>query len=888
MRGRRPPAVRLYRLLVGLLPPDIREYREDMEAAFAAQWAEARGAGRRLRLALRTLGRLPAVLAMEWLEYLGARAAPGRTTTTMGGGTNMLGDLKHATRSLRKAPAFTLSVVVLIAMGVGAVTTIFTLVDQVLLRPLPYPQGERLVFVDHGSHSGPFFQRLEELDPVEAWAGAWESQVSLRVGEEPRQVPLAQVTDGFFELFGAHAVRGRLLEEDDFTRADAVVVSATAWRTLWGGDPGLVGRTLQVDGRPHVVVGILDGGFQPPGPLVGSEVTLWRPVDWSVRELASTDFHVLQVAGRMAPGASVDQVQAGVDRLVASMAETDANFVTRAGELTELPVLTLSEATVRGVRTGLGLLLAAVGVLLLVACVNVAHLFLARGLGRAREMAVRRAMGAGTLGVARHLLAESLVVGAAGGLLGAGLAALGLRVFLALSPTVLPRGSAVSVDLRVLLFAMAVAGLTAVLFGMVPALRSVGRDLADSLHAGGRTATGGRGVTGLRNLLVSGEVALSLVLVASAGLLLRSFVAVRTQETGFRVEDVWTVPLSPTEVATVPEYLTLMDEIVRATEAVPGVQAATYGLTMPMQHTGGSRCCWGTSSFVAEGVTLEGSRINMHPVTPTYFSVLELPVLAGRGWTEAETRGDPLPVVLSEPLAIEAFGSAGAAVGRSLEAAGGPATVVGVVADNRHYGLEQEHGAAIYLPMERVPFPRPIPRGHVAVRLAPGAEAGIAGALRRAVWSVAPSMPVPVVRSMEGWIARSTAERRFQSAIFGAFATVALLLAAGGLYGTLLFTAGQRRRELGIRLALGATRGRIEARLLRSGLLLTGAGVVVGLAGAWFTSRFLESRIWGVERGDPVTLAAAAALLLVTAALASWIPARRAGRTDPLEALRAE
>jgi hypothetical protein len=265
-------------------------------------------------------------------------------------------------------------------------------------------------------------------------------------------------------------------------------------------------------------------------------------------------------------------------------------------------------------------------------------------------------------------------------------------------------------------------------------------------------------------------------------------------------------------------------------------------------------------------------------------------LLAGRGWTKSEGGADPIPVVVNEPLAVEAFGSTGGAVGRAARIGGldVPLQVMGVAADTRHYGLEYEHGAALYLPLERIPFPRPLPLAHMAVRMAPGAGGDAAGALRRAVWAVAPSLPVPVVRPMEEWIDRATAQRRFQSSLFGTFAGIGLLLAAGGLYGTLLFMAGQRRREMGIRLALGATRRRIEGRLLRSGLLVTLAGVLVGLVGAWFSGRLLESQVWGVEPGDPLTLALASGLLLVTAGLASWIPARRAGRTDPVETLRVE
>ena len=880
---RRRPVVRLYAALLLLLPPDLRGYRGEMVEAFERMQAEEKDRGARLRITVRAFGRLPAVMVLEWLEHLGARRAPGRTTTTGGRRMELFRDLRHALRSLAKAPAFALAAVGLVAIGVGSVTTIFSVVDHVLLRALPYPDEERLVYLQNGSHSGPFYQRLDEVETVEVWAAASSRDVRLTGSGEPRLLPLSRVTPGFWELLGARAARGRLLNASDGN--DAVVVSGAAWRSRWGGDPGLVGRTLQIDGEPAVVVGVLDPDFEAPEALVDPGTEFWRAFDWTEESLRDTDFNLLQVAGRVRVGVGLESVQAGVDGLLAALAESDVNFRTREGELVRVPVVSLAEETVYEVRRGLGLLLGAVGLLLLVACANLAHLFLARGLGRTREMAVRRALGARTGDLTRHLLAESLAVGLAGGLVGTLLAAGGLRLFTALSPTALPRAASVSLDLRILGFALGMAVLTAVLFGLVPALRGVGAEVSDHLHAGGRTATGTRHSRRLRHGLVAVEVALSLILVASAGLLVRSFVAVQAQETGFRVADVWTVPLSPTGVETAEDLLSLMEGIAGEAAGIPGVAEAAWGLTMPLELTGGNRCCWGTRGVTVDSREVD-ARVSLHPVSVAYFDLLELELTAGRSWSAGEAAGTPVPVVLSEPLAAAAFGSAAAAVGRSFEASF-PAVVVGVTADNRHYGLETPHGPAIYLPVEHLPFG--IPKAHLAVRVeAAGVTGDLPRALREAVWSEAPELPVPTVRSLEGWLDRSTAERRFQSALFGTFATLALVLAAVGLYGTLLYMAGERRKEVGIRLALGATRGSVERRLLRSGLGLTLAGVLLGLGGAWYAGRLLETQIFGVERGDPVTLLGAAGVLLATAAMASWLPARRAGRTDPVETLRTE
>jgi predicted permease len=865
----------------------------EMAATFAELWSEAAdpdNARGRVRTALRAFSALATVAALEWMEFLGVRRAPGRRNraTELGrGGMGFGRNLRFALRTLRKAPAFTGTSVLLVAVGVGAVTTIFTLVDHVLLRPLPYPDQDRLVAVDHGAWQGPLFREVEKMTTVREWAAAWSDQVNLVGSGDPLRLEQARVSEDFFDLFGARAQRGRLLDPADYAAPDVVVLDAGTWQRVWGGDPDVVGRTLDVDGQVVTVVGIMERSFTVPEPLVGRHIDLWRPLNWAVEELNSHEVQVLEVAGRLADGVSVEAAQEEMDALMTRMAAVHRNYTRRDGGPRSAPVVALAEQTVSGVRMGLGLLMGAVALLLLVACANVAHLFLARGLGRTREMAVRRAMGAGTGSLTGQLLVESLVVGLTGGLLGTGLAWLGIRSFVALNPTALPRQASVSLDVPVLAFAVAVSALTSLAFGLLPALRSVRGELADELRGAGRTSTSGRGVALLRNGLVAAEVALSLVLVSGAGLLLRSFVTVRAQETGFDVAQVWTVPLNLQDPETPAEFRETMDEILRQVQLLPGVRSAAYGLTAPMERVGGSRCCWGTTPTVPGHE--EGDRsvnTQVHPVTPGYFETLGIEVVAGRTWGEDEGEAEPMPLVVGETYARALEGSVAGVVGMNMDFRGIPATVIGVVRDTRHYGLDQDIGNATYLPMERLPFPIPI--GTVIAKVDAAADASMPQALRGAVWAATPSLPVTTVRSMQQAVDRSTAGRRFESLIFGAFASVALLLAAGGLYGTLLYMAGQRKRELGIRLALGASRRRIEASMLRTGLALGLVGVLLGLGGAWMANRLLESRVWGVGHGDPWALGGSAALLLLTAVLASWWPARRAGRVDPLETLRAE
>jgi len=801
-------------------------------------------------------------------------------------------NVRYALRTLRRSPSFAFTTVVLIGLGVGAVTTIFTLVDHVLLRPLPYPSAERLFLVENGSHSGPTVREFQRMRSVESWGFVIQETANL-VGEgDPLRIRKMEVSRDFFPLFGARPALGRLLVQDDFSALNVAVLSSGFWETAFGGDAAIVGRTIRVDGNPLTVVGVLSDDFVPPEAVShgGRAADIWIPLNWGREELDRPGYHVLEAVGRMAPGVTVEEVDGELAEVLDRLARTyPEQFVDDDGNVGySFPAASLQEITTRPVRAGLGLLLGAVGLLLLVACLNVAHLFLARGLGRVHEMAIRRALGAETSSLLQQLLVESLVLGVAGGLLGLLLASLGLRTFLTLNPDAIPRTGDVSLDVRILAFAAGISALTVLLFGLVPALRSVGEDVTNDLKGTSRYATTGRGAARMRSGLVVAEVALSLVLVAGAGLLLKSFLRVQGRDPGFRTAGLWTLPLTPTWIHSPEEYRTAMDEVEASLASVPGVEAATYSLTLPFEMTGRGRCCWMTNQLTAGGEVHEGLRLLLQPVTETYFETLDLPLLSGRGWASSEALIDPWPVVLSEVLAVEIFGSAEAAVGQSVAVGrdGTEVQVVGVAADDRHFGLDQDPPLFVYLPMEELPFD--IPMAHMAVRVRGDPPAGLARSLREAVWQAVPDMPVPTVRAMDEWVELSTAGRRFDSALFGSFGVLALILAAAGLYGTLLYAVGQQRREWGIRLALGAARGSVEWSVVRRGFTLAAVGTVLGLAGIWATGRFLESRLYNLEPTDPGTLVVAAAVLLGAAVAASWLPARRAGRTDPVETLKTE
>lgn len=802
-------------------------------------------------------------------------------------------NLGYALRTLKKAPAFTFTTILLIGLGVGAVTTIFTLVDHVLLRPLPYPSADRLFLVENGSHSGPMVREFQTMKSVEKWGFAQSETANLVGVGNPLRITQSEVSPDFFSLLGARPAVGRLLVAGDYGSFNVAVLDFGTWQRVFGGDPGVVGRTIRVDDGVYEVVGVLDEDFQPPEAIYygGRHSTdVWLPLDLSREVYQEVGFHSLEVMGRVAPGATLADVNAEMDRVGERLTEQYPDHFRDEDGTSQYstPPVGLQEATTQSVRAGLGLLLGAVGLLLLVACMNIAHLFLARGLGRVHEMAVRRALGADTISLVQQLLVEALILGGAGGALGLALASAGLGTFMALNPEVIPRTGDVSMDLRILAFTAAVSVGTVLLFGLIPALRSVGKDLTNDLKGVSRSSTSGRTASRMRNGLVVAEVALSLVLVVGAGLLLKSFMRVQARDPGFRAAGVWTIPLTPSWISSPEEYVESMDRVEASLADVPGVVEATYSLTLPLEMTGRGRCCWMNSTLSADGRDFENLRLILQPATETYFETLGIPMRAGRAWRASEAQIDPWPVVLSEVLAIQIFGSAEAAVGKTLSVGddGKAVQVMGVSADTRHFGLDQDPPLLIYLPMQDIPFD--IPLAHMAVQIRGDPPANWAQTLREAVWQAVPDMPVPTIRSMDEWVERSTAGRRFDSVLFSTFGMLALILAAAGLYGTLLYTVGQQRRELGIRLALGAGKGSMVRRVVARGLALALLGSLIGLAGAWGTGRFLESRLYNLAPTDPFTLATAVAVLLGVAALASWLPALKAGRTDPMETLRVE
>lgn len=792
--------------------------------------------------------------------------------------------VRYGSRSLLRTPAFSLSVILLLGLGIGSVSGIFAVVDHVMLRSLPYPSADRLFVVTEGSHSMPVFRDLQTIKSADAWSAGASNEANLTGEGEPQRIRNAIVTDGFFPMFGARASLGRLLQASDFVNPDAVVLSHGLWVRVFGGDSSVIGRSIRIDDRALTVVGVMDAKFAVPEALVDGMVDVWRPVDPAAEYMNNRQHFVFSVAGRLKPGASLPQAQIETSRIAEERAKLYPDTYVDGAKAAPLPVVGLQQATSRSVGEGLTILFAAVVVLLLVACANVTHLYLARGVTRLREMTVRRALGASTRSLLAQLMTESLILGMLGAGVGVLIAKGGVRMFLALMPEGLPRASAISVDARVWLFAAGIGVLTAVVFGLLPALRFTNAPLSDPLRASSRSATSGRGAQTIRNGIVVLEVALSLVLVAQSGWLLRSFIRMSNQELGFRTEGVVTIPMSVPGIKEASEWYRRMDGIRESLARTPGVKSAAFGLTMPLEWVGGNRCCWGQRpAFIGKEQLKESAAY--HPVSDDFFSLMDVPVLAGETWTRARASADPAPIVINELLAKKVFGSAAAAVGAGLKSGKKELVVIGVVGNTHHYGADQDFIGSVYMPASAIPFSPG--RVTMAVRT-DRADGALYADLRTAVWNAEKNLPVPVVRSLNEWSRADAAKRRFDSLFFATFSGIALLLVALGLAGTLLYMVSLQRRMLGIRLALGATPGALERGVMTRGVALAAVGAVVGTAGAWASGRFIESRLYGVEARDFGTLAGAVGVLMVIAVVSSWIPARRAAGTSPMECMRVE
>jgi predicted permease len=811
-------------------------------------------------------------------------------------------DMRYGARMLWKNPGFTLIAMLTLGLGIGANTAIFSIVNGLLLNPLPYRDAGRLAII--WTHSpganvaldwpspGQFSALKSENGVFEQLALAQGSNVIITGDGEPERVGAVRASSAVFTLLGAQAAIGRVFtpEEDTPDKTLTVILSHGFWRRRFGGDPNVLGRTLIINGRSYIIVGVTPPDFSLDHevmPTVGgvARADIFMPLPLSVDRMNNHGDENYNVLARLKPGATIAQAQTELNLAVRRLEQQvpDRYPPSRRFSFSVRPLL---EQAVGDIRLALYVLLGAVGCVLLIACANVANLLLARAAAREKEIAVRTAIGAGRWRVARQLLTESVLLSAVGGAFGLLLAVWGLGLLRWLNPSDIPRLAAVGIDMRALGFTAAVAVLTGVLFGLAPALRSSRMNLSETLKEGGRSLAGS-GQRRLRNLLVVTEIALSLVLLVCAGLLIRSFIRVQQVDPGFAPQNVLSMrmalvgPAYSEETRRMSFYQQLWERIRR----LPGVEAAGGVSTLPL--TGGIG--WGSITIEGYDASSGQSMIQAdgRNASVGYFETMKIPLIRGRFFTEQDTKESAQVVIVDENMARTYWPKADP-IGKRLKF-GGPQskapwmTVVGVVANVKHYALDADSRVALYTPHLQSGA-----GSLVAVVRTATDPAGLAAAITREARAIDPNLPIFDVKTMEQWLSDSLARRRFAMLMLGLFASVAMLLAAVGVYGVMSYTVAQRTREIGVRVALGAQTRDVLRLVVRQGMSLAGLGVGIGLVAAIGAARLMAGLLFGVRAADPITFVAIASLLAFVALLACLLPARRATKVDPMIALHHE
>ena len=774
-----------------------------------------------------------------------------------------------------------------LALGIGANTAIFSLVSGVLLRPLPYPRADRIIYfqgqnptagiTDSNISIPDYLDWAEHTDLFSSTALFSSGNANLSAdGTEPERVPRAFATSGFFSVLGVQPVLGRLLlGEDDLANAEPVaVLSAGLWKRRFGADPNIIGRQLTISGKPITVVGVMRSGYEYP-----EETQVWS--SWPIAsEEKKRDNRSSSAVARLRPGIGLKQAQTQISATNARLGQVYPD--TNKGW--EVRLVTLHDLLVREVKPSLLILFGAVAFVLLIACANVANLLLARAASRQKEVAIRTAMGASRGRIIRQMMTESLLLSIIGGIGGGVLLSVWLTdILLSAMPKGAPRMDQVSFDYRVLAFAILVSAVTGIVFGLAPALQTSRLDVNSSLKEGGRTDAPRR--TSGRNLLLIGEVALSLMLLIGAGLLIKSFIRLQDVKSGFNSQGVLvsSVALPRAKYSEPAQRIEFFRQLEEHVAALPGVQAVGGAINLPL---GASNYLIGRA-FIPEGRSLtveESVNASYSTITGDYFRALQIPVLAGRGFSETDTDNGSKVAIVNESLARKYFASANGALGKRLTVWRDEKfqrEIVGVVGDTKVNTLEGANLPQIY-----VPHAQDSDWGFMAMVIrTTGDPASLAPAVRREVLTLDKNQPIYNVRTMDEVVMNSIRTRRLSMLLFAAFAGAALLLAALGIYGVMAYSVTQRVREIGIRMALGAQADDVSRMIVRQGMMLTLAGVGLGLAGAVGLSRVLASLLFGTNAIDPMTFAAISLLLGLVALVACYFPARRAARIDPSKAL---
>jgi predicted permease len=811
-------------------------------------------------------------------------------------------DLLYAFRNLRKSPGYAAVTVLTLALGIGANSAIFSVVNGVLLKPLPYPQPERLVFItsqfptlgfDQFWVSAPEFLEFRERNKAFADVGGYRAgAVNLGTEDQPRRVNSAVITSELMPVLGVAPIRGRQFTREDTLPGveEVAILSTEIWQAAFHADESVLGRVVQIDGTPTRIVGIMPAGYD----VHDSKVQVWLPLTLNPTAPGNRGGHFLYLVGRLRDGVTLTQARADVERLLVQWPELNPKMHAPNTKGHRIRLDGLQEDLVGGIATALWVLQGAVGFVLLIACANLANLLLARAESRQKEFAIRSALGAGRLRLLRQFLTEGVLLALIGGALGVALGFAGLRAMLAANPDSLPRSTHVVLDPSVLVFTLAISIFTGLLFGMAPLLQLRQKVVNVSLKESGQRSTAGAGRARLRSGLVMAEVALAVVLVIGAGLLLRSFWNLLSVDAGFNRSRLVTFGLVLPS-AVYQQAQARVDFFTRLTaqlRQVPGVQGAAAMSGLPPVRLVNAN----DTDFEGYTAPPEGPFENVdyyQTVTQQYLTTMGIPVIEGRDFSEGDTTGGGGLVALANETLVKTFYKDQSPIGKRFKIGGLQSqnpwlTIVGVVRDVKQGGVGSKTGTELYFLAEQGRVVNFAPSNmNIVIRSAMPLESW-SPTIRQMVGSMDPTLPLVRLRTMDDVFAESVSRPRVLAQLLGMFAGLALLLAAIGTYGILSYSVSERRKEIGIHMALGATRGTVLGMVLGQGARLTVVGLGVGIAASLLLTRFLQTQLFNVEPTDPGTIAAVVAFIALVAATACYLPASRATRVDPMVVLRDE